>query len=123
MQAIVCGSREIMEHLIDNGVAVHRILATGGIAKKNPLLVQEYANIFHLPIAVAQVAEGPAMGSAIFAAVAAGIHPDVPTAYAHMGVKDFEFYHPDEAHYADYERIYRRNHALRRAMIALKDES
>ena len=89
------------------------IRITGGIASKNPLLVQLYADIFGMPVEVGQIAEGPAMGSAIFAAVAAGVFPTVAEAYEHMGVHDFVTYTPDPEHREDYEALYRRNHALR----------
>ena len=47
------------------------IVATGGIALKNPLLMQQYSDILGMPIEVGVIKEGPAMGTAMFAAVAA----------------------------------------------------
>ena len=113
LQAIVCGAREIMENCAAYNVPTRRVRITGGIASKNPLLVQEFANIRGCPVEVGQVTEGPAMGSAIFAAVAAGVYGTVQEAYDHMGIREFVTYTPDEEHRAQYEAIYRRNHALR----------
>jgi len=113
LQGIACGVREIIEQCAKYGVTVNRVLATGGITGKNPLLMQEYANILNLPIYVGQVTEGPALGAAIFAAVAAGIYSTPVEAYEHMGVRDFISYTPDEAHRDVYEKLYRKNHALR----------
>ena len=113
LQSIVCGTREILEKLEESGIAVTKVLATGGITKKNPLLMQEYANLLNRTIYVGQVSEGPALGSAIFAAVAAGIYENPMDAYAHMGIKEFITYEPDSEHRAEYEVLYRKNHDLR----------
>ena len=113
LQAIVCGSREIIELLRAHGVSVRRIVATGGIANKNPLLMQQYADILGMPISVARATEGPALGAAIFAAVASGIHPTPLAAYTHMGERVFTLYQPDSEHRADYEALYARGHNLR----------
>ena len=92
---------------------ISRVVAAGGITQKNPLLMQEYANILHRPVAVGKIAEGPALGAAMLAAVAAGIYASLEEAFAHMGVKDMRLYTPDEAHAEAYEQLYARNHALR----------
>ena len=122
LQAIVCGTREIIEQCERCGVPVTRCLATGGAAAKNPLLMQQYADILHRPVHVGDFAEGPALGAAIFAAVAAGLYADAAQACAHMGVTGFLVYTPDEAHRDDYERIYRRSHKLRQLMQLMKEE-
>ena len=113
LQSIVCGTREIIDLWLRHGVSVNRILATGGITAKSPLLMQEYANLLRRQIAVGQVSEGPALGAAIFAAVAAGVYATPLEAYEHMGVHEFVCYDPDAEHAAQYESIYQRNHALR----------
>jgi len=114
LQAMVCGTREILDLLDSYGVTAGRILAAGGIAKKNPLLMQEYANFLNRPVAVGQVTEGPALGAAILASVAAGVYADPLEAHAHMGVREFVHYYPDEEHREAYEKLFRRNHALRK---------
>ena len=113
LQAIACGTRELFEQFTRHGVQISRVVAAGGITQKNPLLMQEYANILHRPVAVGKIAEGPALGAAMLAAVAAGIYASLEEAFAHMGVKDMRLYTPDEAHAEAYEQLYARNHALR----------
>jgi len=120
LQAIVCGTREIIEQCVSYGITVSRILATGGITGKNPTLMQEYANLLNLPVYVGQFAEGPALGAAMFAAVAAGVHSNVQKAYDCMGISDYALYEPDTAHREQYEALYRRNHALRCMAAALE---
>jgi len=113
LQAIVCGTRECIDRCNRDGAPITRIVATGGISMKNPLMMQQYADICNCPIYVGQVAEGPALGTAIYAAVAAGVYGSVREASEHMGVKEFKVYEPDTAHREEYEALYRRNHALR----------
>lgn len=122
LQSIACGTREIVEQCERCGVTVRRFLATGGVTWKNPLLMQQYADLLNRPVHVGHVAEGPALGSAIFAAVAAGLYPDVAAAHRHMGVTDFTVYEPDGQHRAQYEQIYQRSHRLRQLIAALEKE-
>ena len=116
LQAIVCGTREILETCAAYGVHISRLRAAGGIAKKNPLLMQLYADLLGRPVEAGQVSEGPAVGSAVYAAVAAGIYPTPQQAYEHIGVRDFTVYAPDASRRADYEELWRKNHALRQLL-------
>ena len=104
LQSIVCGTGEIIYHCENYGIKVNRLLATGGITGKNPLLMQEYANLLNRTVYVGQVSEGPALGAAIFAASAAGIYT-LEEAYEHMGVHEFVIYEPDREHRAAYEAV------------------
>jgi len=117
LKAIVCGTREIVERCEEWGIPIRHVRAMGGIAVKNPLLMQEYANILNRSIEVGDFMEGPALGSALFASVACGIHANLREAYEAMGVKRFTSYEPDQEHRYEYESYYRRNHALRDMMI------
>lgn len=113
LQSIVCGTREIIEKCMEHGVAVNRLVVTGGMAEKNPLLMREYASLLNRTIYVGQVSQGPALGAAIFAAVAAGIYSTPEEAYEHMGIHNFVAYEPDREHREAYEALYKKNHALR----------
>lgn len=119
LQSIACGTREVMEQCASYGVKVTRLVATGGITVKNPLLMQEYANLLGQTVSVGQFTEGPALGAAIFAAVAAGIYKTPVEAYKQMGVREFTDYEPDWEHREAYELLYQRNHALRQLAIQL----
>lgn len=119
LQGIVCGTREIMEQAASNGAPVKRLLVSGGIARKNALLMQQYADILGMDVYVALTDEGPAMGAAIIASVAAGIHESFQAAHACMGVRRFRHYAPDMEHRAQYEALYVRNHAAREAIARL----
>ena len=122
LQAIVFGTREIIEQCASYGVKVDRLLAAGGIAVKNPLLMQQYANILGKTVSVGDFSEGPALGAAVYAAVAAGIYSDPAAASQNMGVRKFTVYEPDMEHRSAYEALYRRNHRLRRLIREWKHE-
>ncbi len=95
LEATAFGTRTIVDALEQGGVPVHEFIVTGGL-KKNALLMQIYADVLRL-IALAVSAQGPALGSAIHAAVAAGAYPDVRTAASAMGRIDRAVYRPDPA--------------------------
>lgn len=122
LQAIACGTREIIEQCQKNGIMVNRLLATGGITGKNPLLMQEYANLLNRTVYVGQAGEGPALGAAIFAAVAAGIYETPVEAHAHMGIREFTPYEPDADHREQYEGLYIKNHKFRQLISIWKSE-
>jgi L-ribulokinase len=68
--------------------------------------MQIYADVTGMPLSVIRSEQGPALGSAIHAAVAAGAHPDVPAAAAAMGAVDRAVYRPDPAAVAAYDELY-----------------
>ena len=76
LEATAFGTRVIVETFRDAGVPVEEFVVAGGLAK-NPLLMQIYADVTRLPLSVIGSEQGPALGSAIHAAVAAGAYADV----------------------------------------------
>ena len=72
VEATAYGTRMIIETFRESGVAVDRFFAAGGIAEKDPFTMQIYADIINMPIKISGSAQAPALGSAIFGAVAAG---------------------------------------------------
>lgn len=72
IEATAFGARAIIERLNANGVAVERVISCGGIAEKNPLFMQIYADVLGYPMLLAGSPQTPALGSAIAAAVTAG---------------------------------------------------
>lgn len=72
LEATAYGTRKIIDTFNENGIAVKEIYACGGLPQKNQLLMQIYADITNLPITVADSVHTPAVGAAMFAAVAAG---------------------------------------------------
>lgn len=72
IEATAFGTREIVENFRKNGVPVEEFYAAGGISQKNPMIMQIYADVLNMQVKTAGSDQCPALGSAIFAAVAAG---------------------------------------------------
>ncbi|MFG2825348.1 ribulokinase [Kitasatospora sp. NPDC048365] len=111
LEATAYGTRVIVEALEQGGVPVTEFVVTGGL-KKNALLMQIYADVLRRPVSLAVSEQGPALGSAIHAAVAAGAHPDVRTASAAMGRLQRAAYVPDEARADAYDELFAEYRAL-----------
>jgi L-ribulokinase len=105
VEATAFGTRTILETFAGAGVPVTELFAAGGLIK-NPLVMQIYADVTRLPLHVIGSDQGPALGSAIHAAVAAGAYPDVYAASAAMGRVMRDAYVPDEARADAYEPLY-----------------
>ncbi len=105
MEATAFGTRMIIEAFAEAGVPVREVVVAGGLVK-NDLLMQIYADVINLPLSTIGSAQGPALGSAMHAAVAAGAHPDIRAAAAAMGsVRDGVFVPvPEQA--AVYEKLF-----------------
>lgn len=72
IEATAYGTRKIIETFEQNGVPVDEFYAAGGIAEKNSMMMQIYADVIKKPIRISGSMQGPALGSAIFGSVAAG---------------------------------------------------
>ncbi len=80
-------------------------MVAGGLLK-DTFVMQVYSDVLNRPLSLITSAQGPALGSAIHAAVAAGAYPDVPAAAAAMGSKRDAVYTPDPASAAVYDELY-----------------
>lgn len=105
LESTAFGARVIVEAYVKAGVAVDEFIVVGGL-KKNPLLMQIYADVLRLPLSLATAEHGSALGAAIHGAVAAGAYPDVPTAAASMGHREYAAYSPNDADAATYDRLF-----------------
>ena len=105
LESTAFGTRKIVETFQQSGVPVHEFIVAGGLIK-NGFLMQLYSDVTRLPLSVIDSAQGPALGSAIHAAVAAGAYPSVHDAAEHMGRVRRSVYVPDEARAKQYDRLY-----------------
>ncbi len=72
IEATAFGARAIIERMREYGVPIERVVCCGGIAEKNDVFMQIYADVIGHPMLIAGSAQTPALGSAIAAAVTAG---------------------------------------------------
>lgn len=89
VNAICFGSKMIVDRFESEGVKIESVIGIGGVARKSPFIMQTLSNVLNMPIKVAESDQAPALGAAIYAAVAAGIYDNVIEASKVMG-SDFE---------------------------------
>lgn len=111
LEATAFGTRRIIEAFEESGVGVDELIVAGGLVK-NPLLMQIYADVTNLPLSTIASAQGPALGAAIHAAVAAGAYPDIRAAAAAMGRTGAATHRPIPANVAAYDELYREYRTL-----------
>lgn len=108
VEATAFGSRSIVDRFIDEGVPIRKVIAIGGVAKKSPFVMQTLADVLNKPIQVAQADQACALGAAMCAAVAAGVHPSLESAQKAMGSGFDAEYHPRPKQVAVYETLYQK---------------
>lgn len=108
VEATAFGSRAIVESFLAAGIRIDRVVGIGGISQKSPLVMQILADVLGMPIRVARAQQACALGAAMFAAVAAGIYPNIETAEEALGQGFASTYTPDEERHAAYGRMYDR---------------
>jgi len=106
VEATAFGALTIINRLEEYGVGVKEVVNCGGIADKNPLAMQIYADVCNRPMKISSSAQTCALGAAIFGAVVGGAYRTVRAAQRKMtGVKK-EVYRPRKSAAAVYSEIY-----------------
>ena len=106
IEATAFGARAIIERFKEYGVPIDRVVCAGGIAEKNPLLMQIYADVTGCTMLVAGSSQACALGSAVSAAVLAGAHPDFAAAQKAMTSIKPKQYRPNAAAKKTYQELY-----------------
>ncbi len=111
IEATAFGTRVIVDAFESAGVRVDGIVACGGLPERNALVMQIFADVTGLEFAVAASAQAPALGSAMFGAVAAGTdgggYDSIVTASRRMAHLRDDRYRPRAEHRAVYDDLYR----------------
>jgi len=100
------GARKIIDRFIDEGVEIREVIALGGVAKKSKFVMQTVSDVIGLEIKVVESEQACALGSAMFAAVAAGIYSSVEEAQNAMGSGFCKTYTPNMENHAKYAELY-----------------
>jgi len=105
IESTAFGARVIVENFERHGVPVDEFVVSGGLSQ-HPLVMQIYADVTGRPLSLVGTPQGPALGSAIHAAVAAGCYPDIESAAARMRSLEPNAYRPDPDASRVYQRLY-----------------
>lgn len=112
VEATAFGSRAIVERFRNEGIRIDSVIAIGGIAHKSPFVMQTLADVLNMPIKVVASKQTCALGAAMFATVAAGIHKTIEQAQSAMGSSICKIYLPDAERYKIYSQRYKTYLAL-----------
>ncbi len=113
IEATAFGTQVIIETFEAHGARVNEIVACGGLAERNALLTQIYADVTGRPLHLSAAQQTSAMGAAMLAAVAAGTFDSLADAAKQMAQPPRKIYQPVQAHHAIYRILfqeYRRVH-------------
>lgn len=108
VEATAFGSRMINERFVEEGIRIDSVIAIGGVAKKNPYVMQIVADVLNMPLKVASHDQTCALGSAMAASVMAGIHGDFESAQKAMGGGFEKVYEPDPLRAEKYNLLFSR---------------
>jgi L-ribulokinase len=110
IEAGAFGTRVILDNFGRNGLPIAELYACGGLAERNELLMQIYADVTRRPIRIVRSGLACALGAAMLGAVAAGEsgggYGDLATAARRMGGLKERAYTPDAAEGEVYDRLY-----------------
>ena len=106
LEATAYGTKTIIDAFENNGVRIDELYAAGGIAEKDELMMQIYSDVTNREIKISGSPQAPALGSAMFGAVAGGYFKTINDAAEVMAkVKDI-VYTPIPENVAMYQKLY-----------------
>lgn len=108
VESTAFGAKRIADRFRDEGIQVKEVMATGGVAKKSPFVMQILADVMNVPINIVRSEQTCALGAAMFAAVVAGIYQTVEDAQVALGSGIEKTYYPNEQNHQIYLRQYER---------------
>jgi L-ribulokinase len=100
------GAKAIIDRFISEGILVKGLIGLGGVAKKSPFIMQQMADITGMDIRIHRSTQTCALGAAMFAATAAGLHSNVESAMQAMGQGFEKTYYADSSHYTLNQKRY-----------------
>lgn len=106
LEGCAYGVRLIFDTYRKAGLTADEYIVCGGIARKNELMMQIYADVLGCPVHICESTQACALGSAILAAAAAGCHSDMASAVAAMAAPRIRTYTPDPERSAVYDQLY-----------------
>ena len=106
IESVAFGTRVILDRFEETGATINNVCAAGGIAQKDEMMMQIYADVLNRPIRIAGTKQACARGAAIMAAVAAGCYTDLVSACDALALPDYCTYYPIEENREAYEKLF-----------------
>lgn len=106
IEGVVFQTAIIIDGYKKGGISVNDMIASGGIAQKDDMLMQMLADVTATPIRVANDSQTAALGAAIYAATAAGLYPSVTAAASAMSIGADTVYTPDPERKKQYDKLF-----------------
>ncbi len=106
IEATAFGAKKIVERFEEEGIRIKSVIALGGVPKKSPFIVQVMADVLNMKIKVSSSEQACALGAAMFAATACGIHKRVEEAQGAMGSGFEKEYTPEPKNAEKYKLLY-----------------
>lgn len=108
VEATAYGSKNIVDRFVNEGVPIKQVIAIGGVARKSAFAMQTLANVLDMPIKIAKSDQACALGAAMFASVAAGVHANVGEAQEAMSSGFDAIYEPQPEKVEVYKKLYQK---------------
>ncbi len=112
VEATAFGAKAIVDRFCSEGIPIEGIIGLGGVSKKSPYIMQTMANVLNMPVQIANAEQACALGSAMAAAVVAGVHSSFAAAQKAMGSGFEKTYTPDATTTDAYKVLYKKYLAL-----------
>jgi L-ribulokinase len=108
VEATTFGSKAIVDRFIEEGVPIKQVIGIGGVANKSSYVMQTLADVLNMPIKISASEQACALGTAMFAATAAGIYATVEDAQKAMGSGFSKVYQPNAERNNIYNVLYKK---------------
>jgi len=108
VESTAYGAKAIIDRFTEEGIEIEDVVASGGIPKKSPFVMQVLSDVLNMPVKIAESEQAGALGAAMFAAVSAGMYPTIFDAQKGMGSGFAKTYYPDPQKAKKYKELYKR---------------
>lgn len=106
IEATAFGAKSIVGRFEEEGVEINSVIALGGVARKSSLVMQILSDVLDMNIKISSAEQACALGAAMCASVAAGLHPTISSAQTSMDGGVEREYHPIPENVEQYQLLY-----------------
>jgi len=108
VESTAFGAKAIVERINEEGIDIEDVIASGGIPKKSPYIMQVLSDVLNMPVKIVRSDQAGALGASMFAAVTAGYYGSIKEAQENMGSGFVKTYYPDKKIVPNYEKLCKR---------------